>query len=316
MALWMKLDVGILNHRKIRLVRKQPQGDSLALLWIGLLCLAMDLEAEALYISEGIPYTAEDLATALDFKIKTVKIGINLFKNYGLIDILDDGAIFINSLHERQAIDKLLLQRELGKERQRRSRGRNALVTRDKVDVTRMSRVGNADVTIENSEAELDLEEYKKEASGDTDSFSDDNKYAAFDTPPDPEPEPSIYLPQAERLANKIIHNDPKHFGNKNRAKITTGWADDIRKLVEIDGRDIATVEAVIDWCQDDDFWKANILSGAKLRKQFTTLLLQRQNNGSGGKPMTADEKRQEATKTDEGRKAYYKTQSWEDLDD
>ena len=158
MALWLKLDVGILNHRKIRLVRKQPQGDSLALMWVGFLCLAMEQESEALYISEGIPYTAEDLATALDFKIKTVKNGIILFKNYGLIEIIDDGAIFINSLHERQAIDKLLLQRELGKERQRRSRERNALVTRDKAHVTRLSRVGNANVTRENSEEEVEGE--------------------------------------------------------------------------------------------------------------------------------------------------------------
>jgi len=162
------------------------------------------------------------------------------------------------------------------------------------------------------------VEDTKKEASpiADADSLTDEDQYSAFNTPPDPEPGPSIYLPQAERLADKITVNDPKHFGSKDRTNVVTKWADDIRKLVEIDGREVPTVEAVIDWCQDSDFWKSNILSGIKLRKQFPTLLLQMDNNGTGGKPKTPDEKRQEATKTEEGRKAYYKTTSWEDLDE
>jgi hypothetical protein len=33
-------------------------------------------------------------------------------------------------------------------------------------------------------------------------------------------------------------------------------------------------VEAVIYWCQQDDFWKQNIRSTAKLRKQFDSLLV------------------------------------------
>jgi len=51
-------------------------------------------------------------------------------------------------------------------------------------------------------------------------------------------------------------------------------WADEIRKLREIDHQTLEEIEKVIRWCQADDFWKGNILSTTKLRKQFPTLLV------------------------------------------
>ncbi len=83
------------------------------------------------------------------------------------------------------------------------------------------------------------------------------------------------YVHLAEFLAEKIEENDPKHFHNKNKIKKITSWANDIRLLIEQDDRSIEEVKKVITWCQEDYFWKSNILSGAKLRKQFPALLLQ-----------------------------------------
>jgi hypothetical protein len=40
------------------------------------------------------------------------------------------------------------------------------------------------------------------------------------------------------------------------------------------DGRDPIELEQVICWCQEDDFWKNNILSTGKLRKQYDQLVL------------------------------------------
>lgn len=91
-----------------------------------------------------------------------------------------------------------------------------------------------------------------------------------------------IYKSLSDRLASRMEANDPKIFKAKNgdiftpfRLQKVTSWCDDIRKLVEIDGRAVEEVEKVIDWCQDDPFWKSNILSGRKLREKFPTLLLQ-----------------------------------------
>jgi len=52
-------------------------------------------------------------------------------------------------------------------------------------------------------------------------------------------------------------------------------WADDIRKLREIDERTVKQIEFIIRWCQQDNFWHKNILSPAKLRKQFNRLVVE-----------------------------------------
>ena len=52
-------------------------------------------------------------------------------------------------------------------------------------------------------------------------------------------------------------------------------WANDIRLLVEVDKRELGIVKRVIDWCQKNEFWKTNIRSSNKLRRQFEKLYLQ-----------------------------------------
>jgi hypothetical protein len=64
-------------------------------------------------------------------------------------------------------------------------------------------------------------------------------------------------------------------------------WAKDIDKILRLDHRTAEEVRAVIVWCQTPGcFWVANILSGAKLREKFPTLLLQ----STKDKPKQADD--------------------------
>jgi len=51
-------------------------------------------------------------------------------------------------------------------------------------------------------------------------------------------------------------------------------WAEDIRKIREIDKRTYEQIKFIIEWSQKDDFWKNNILSPSKLRKQFNNLIV------------------------------------------
>jgi phage replication O-like protein O len=51
-------------------------------------------------------------------------------------------------------------------------------------------------------------------------------------------------------------------------------WANDMRLLNENDKKDEARIRKVIDWCQQDNFWKSNILSPGKLRQKFDQLEL------------------------------------------
>lgn len=56
-----------------------------------------------------------------------------------------------------------------------------------------------------------------------------------------------------------------------NKANMQT-WADDMRKLLEIDKIEKRLLKEVMDWVVTDNFWKTNILSARKLREKFPEL--------------------------------------------
>ncbi|MCL1696558.1 hypothetical protein [Lysinibacillus sp. BPa_S21] len=51
-------------------------------------------------------------------------------------------------------------------------------------------------------------------------------------------------------------------------------WADDMRKLIELDGVDKHLAKKVMDWVTEDSFWKTNVLSAKKLRERFMELAI------------------------------------------
>lgn len=51
-------------------------------------------------------------------------------------------------------------------------------------------------------------------------------------------------------------------------------WANDFRLMRERDNRTDEAIKYLINWTQKDDFWSTNILSPAKLRKQFDALVV------------------------------------------
>lgn len=58
-----------------------------------------------------------------------------------------------------------------------------------------------------------------------------------------------------------------------SRANLQT-WADDFRKLVELEKVDKRLAKDVMDWVVTDDFWRTNILSASTFRKQFAKLAM------------------------------------------
>ncbi|MFC6867577.1 hypothetical protein [Haloechinothrix salitolerans] len=84
--------------------------------------------------------------------------------------------------------------------------------------------------------------------------------------------------PDVERLcthlANRIEANGSK------RPRITAKWRDAARLLLDRDGRTEEQVRAAIDWCQADEFWRANVMSMPKLRAKYDQLRLQAQRGG------------------------------------
>ncbi|MGM2098629.1 phage replisome organizer N-terminal domain-containing protein, partial [Bacillus cereus group sp. BceL100] len=76
-------------------------------------------------------------------------------------------------------------------------------------------------------------------------------------------------LENAKLLFELMLQNNPS-AKEPNLEK----WANDFRLMRERDNRTGEAIKYLINWTQKDDFWSANILSPAKLRKQFDALVV------------------------------------------
>ena len=69
-------------------------------------------------------------------------------------------------------------------------------------------------------------------------------------------------------LADAVVANGSK------RPTITKSWRTSARLLIDKDGRSVEQILTAIDWCQNNEFWKANVLSMPKLREKYDQLRL------------------------------------------
>lgn len=108
-----------------------------------------------------------------------------------------------------------------------------------------------------------------------------------FPQPPSPVPQPPAPLtstalapldaapprPDVDALCTKLA--DHIEANGSKRPNITGGWRDAARLMLDRDGRTFEQVVTAIEWCQRDEFWRANILSMPKLREKYDQLRLQ-----------------------------------------
>ena len=76
-----------------------------------------------------------------------------------------------------------------------------------------------------------------------------------------------------------IIHL--KQRNEKMKEPNRQAWASEVDKLIRIDGRTEEEIVNVLKFAINDSFWQNNILSTAKLRKQFDQLFVKMQKNTS-----------------------------------
>lgn len=82
-------------------------------------------------------------------------------------------------------------------------------------------------------------------------------------------------------LADLIEGNGSK------RPTIGKGWLDAARLMIDNDHRTVEDAAALIRWCQQDEFWRGNILSMPKFREKYDQLRLASQKRPGGYKTNT-----------------------------
>lgn len=87
----------------------------------------------------------------------------------------------------------------------------------------------------------------------------------------------SPYFILAEFLYKEIQRNNPNH-----KEPNFQNWADEFRKIIELDDRDKKEVSKIIRWVQSDDFEMVNVQSPNKIRKRYDNLVMKMNKAGGG----------------------------------
>ncbi len=104
---WIKIAINMFDNRKIRQIETMPDGDSLLLIWVKLLCLAGNVnDGGYIYLTKEIPYTDEMLATQFNKPLPTIRLALKTFEQFGMIEIINN-MILLSSWQKYQNTDKL-----------------------------------------------------------------------------------------------------------------------------------------------------------------------------------------------------------------
>lgn len=108
--------------------------------------------------------------------------------------------------------------------------------------------------------------------------------------PPDAAPKTR---PEIERLCTHLA--DRIEANGNRRPTVGKKWRDAARLMLDRDGRTEEQIHGAIDWCQNDEFWRRNVLSMPKLRDQYDRLRMQAesQRNRAPGAVVPIDRRQQ-----------------------
>ena len=119
---WVKLTTDMFDNRKVKYLRKLPDGNNIVLIWVMLLTMAGRCNAGGMiFLTENVPYTPKMLADELDFEENTVILALKALENLDMI-VTDNGVFTIAGWEEYQNIegmDKIREQNRLRKRKQR-----------------------------------------------------------------------------------------------------------------------------------------------------------------------------------------------------
>lgn len=115
---WIKLTTDMFDNRKIKHLRRLPDGNNIVLLWIMLLTMAGRCNAGGMiFLTENIPYTPKMLADELGFEENTVILGLQALDQLNMV-VTKNECFTISGWEEYQNTDKLADIREQNRLRQ------------------------------------------------------------------------------------------------------------------------------------------------------------------------------------------------------
>ena len=114
---WIKITTDIFDDEKIKIIDTMPARDEILVIWFKLLSLAgRTNQGGVLRMNSKIPYTNEMLAAVFNRNLNMVQLSLNIFQNYGMIEVEENETISIVNWDKHQNIeglDKIRIQNKL-----------------------------------------------------------------------------------------------------------------------------------------------------------------------------------------------------------
>lgn len=148
---WIKITTDIFDDEKILLIESLPDSYAIITVWFKLLCLAGKQNNSGVFMmSNKIAYTDKMLATIFRMKESTVTMALNVFSDFGMIEIVD-GVITIPNWGKHQSLDQLESKKTYMRNYMKEYREKQKLLT------------GKTNSKTNVSSADKDIEEDKEE---------------------------------------------------------------------------------------------------------------------------------------------------------
>lgn len=154
---WIKITTDIFDDEKICLIDALPDRDAIIVIWIKLITLAGKLNRKGvLAISKNIVYTDEMLAQTFHRPLNTVRMALEVFENFGMVEKID-GVIMLSNWEKHQNIDGMEKIKEQNRNRAARHRKKQKLLAQNNESNVVSNVTDNVTVTDDNAlDKELD----------------------------------------------------------------------------------------------------------------------------------------------------------------
>ena len=265
---YLKLKDNFFDSDQMIVLESMPDGYKYSNILLKLYLRSLKNDGKLMF-NDRIPYNSTILSQVTRHSVGDVEKAVNIFTELGLIEILENGAIYM-----------LDIQNFIGESSTEgdRKRAYRRKIDQEKSMLLNEGQMSDKSPDVYPPEKEIEKElDIDKEIDKEIDSNNSQQSQKRY-------ADDSQYMKAAVYLFEKIKERLP----NKKEPDFQK-WADEVRKTVELDGVPIERYKQVLDWSQNDDFWQANILSTNKLRKQFDTIYLQMQRDNKQNAPKTND---------------------------
>lgn len=126
---WIKITTDVFDDEKILLIESLPEADSIIVIWFKLLCLAGKQNNSGVFLmGDKIAYTDKMLATIFRRKESTVRLALQTFEQFGMIEIID-GVITIPNWGKHQNLDQMENRKEFMRNYMREYREKQKALT-------------------------------------------------------------------------------------------------------------------------------------------------------------------------------------------